>query len=41
MTFTDDDVDLVFTESGGNLRAADTISHRLLAERVRQLADTL
>lgn len=39
VAFTDDDVDLIHAESGGNLRAADSIAHRLLAERVRQVAD--
>lgn len=36
---TDVDVEMVFNESSGNLRAADSVGHRILAERVRQVAD--
>lgn len=39
VAFTDSDVDAIHAESGGNLRAADSVAHRLLAERVRQVAD--
>lgn len=39
VAFTDDDIDAIHDESGGNLRCADSIAHRLLAERVRQVAD--
>ena len=39
MMFTEADVDSIFAECGGNLRAADAVSHRVLAERVRQVAD--
>ncbi len=37
--FTSADVDEVFAASGGNLRAADSMAHRILAERVRQGAE--
>lgn len=40
VAFTDDDIDLIHAESGGNLRAADSAGHRILAKRVRQVADT-
>lgn len=41
VAFTDDDVDAIHSESGGNLRSADSLAHRLLAERVRQVADNV
>lgn len=39
VAFTGSDVIAIHAESGGNLRAADSIAHRILAERVRQPAD--
>ncbi|MDH4279008.1 MAG: hypothetical protein OEW83_13110 [Acidimicrobiia bacterium] len=41
VVFTASDVAAIHAESGGNLRAADSIAHRLLAERVRQVADSV
>ncbi len=37
--FTSADVDEIFLASGGNLREADSVAHRILAERVRQGAE--
>ncbi|MDH3300497.1 MAG: hypothetical protein OES24_08315 [Acidimicrobiia bacterium] len=39
VTFTQHDIDVIHAESRGNLRAADSIAHRILAERVSQEAD--
>ncbi len=39
VAFTDDDIDFIQTESRGNLRAADSAGHRILAARVRQVGD--
>lgn len=41
VALSDHDVDLIHAHSGGNLRAADSFAHRILADRVRQVADRL